>query len=206
LKVRFIKKTKRLKKALIKPYNWLSVSSRIKKRSVSISLLALVLALASCKSIEVYTYYDHETDFSSYQTYSFTAEAKQIPLDSAIRHHVLTATRRELSKRGYEEVESGPDLYVNLWGQRQTRLRANTYSNASGQTFSFDQSAGLVSSDIQDISYQQGSIWVEMIDHKNGKKVWHGVGVGFVEDKYTNAINMIKAVQKMFKREPFRKM
>jgi len=183
-----------------------SINFRISYSVLPLGFVWLALFLSSCKSLEVYTYYDQKTDFSSYQTYSFTAEAKQIPLDSAIRHHVLTATRRELNKRGYEEVESGPDLYVNLWGQQQTKLRANTYSNASGQTFSFDQSAGLISSDIQDISYRQGSIWVELIDHKNGKKVWHGVGVGFVEDKYTNAINMIKAVQKMFKREPFRKM
>ena len=103
-------------------------------------------------------------------------------------------------------MESGPDLYVNLWGKQQTRLRVNTYSNASGQTFSFDQAAGLVPSDMEATSYLQGSIWVELIDHKNGKKVWHGIGVGNVEDKHTNAINMIKAIQKMFKRYPFRKM
>ena len=165
-----------------------------------------VTLLLSCKSVDVYTYYDENADFSKYKTYAFTVEAQELPLDSAIKHHVLTATRRELNDRGFEETDTQPDLYIHIWGQRKTQTRVNSYTNAGGQTFSFDQSAGLIAADMEVSSYLQGSIWLELIDHKNGKEVWQGVGTGYIEDKYTNAINMIKAIQKMFKREPFKNM
>jgi hypothetical protein len=176
----------------------------------SLGLLALAALLAGCETQpQVRTITEPGANLASYHTYSFVPQpgtnrgGNVTPLTTFFE----TAITREMSARGYQQVDSGGDLLVNF--NARVTEKADIQSTP-GPTYGYGyygyRGGMYMGPEVQTVRYKVGTANIDIVDAKRRVVVWEGV----VERELTDDVMknpqpaVDSAVAKMFAQFPGR--
>jgi len=146
--------------------------------------IALVgLMLASCgTTVNVSSDYDRANNFSGYKTFSvYDLKTKEGQVSSLNAERIVKAIRAEMTKKGFTESSSNPDLQVNamtfLKDKQSVTANTNYYGYGGGYR-SYGYWGGGVggTTTYNTYNYKDGSLIIDIIDSKTNKMVWTGTG------------------------------
>ncbi|NGP52614.1 DUF4136 domain-containing protein [Thioalkalivibrio sp. XN8] len=186
-----------------------------KKTARAVALAAMLAFLAGCAAMapRVTTDYDRSVDFSQYRTFAFMDREERgvaRSYDSIADRRLMAAVSRELEARGYRQVEADPDLLVNFavatetveeivsvpspgwpapWGWR--------YYYYPWPAYNYDTYVD---------RYEQGTIFIDLVDAERRQLVWEGRAVQRVNSatREDPAGTLDATVSEIFAAYPFR--
>jgi hypothetical protein len=167
-------------------------------------LLFTLICLNSCSSIRVSSDFDKTAGFTTYKTYAFTADAKNLPLDDINKTRILNAVAAELAAKGFTASEK-PDVLIDV------RIKANKVQTATASTdnygagYRYRWGGGFSSTTINYDSYTEGTLFIDMIDAAKNQLVWQGRGTGTVNPDISaqkREQNINYAVKQIFVKYP----
>lgn len=146
-------------------------------------LLASILLLAACQSVEIDRDYDRTRDFGAYRSWAWKEPALQYRPDDPRLKSDLTEQRlrnaltQQLDQRGLRPAAPGAraDLLVQSWlivDDRQQQVSTNYGGYWGGSWGNYWGGPGLTETRTYD--YQVGTLQVDLYDSKDGKLVWRG--------------------------------
>jgi len=149
-------------------------------RFVRLSLLALAaLLLAGCETgPQVRSISEPGTNLSAYRTYSFAAQpgtnrgGNVTPLTTFFE----TAIAREMTTRGYQQVDSGGDLLVNF--NARVSEKADIQSTPGpmyGYGYYGYRGGMYMGPEVQTVRYKVGTANIDVVDAKRKVVVWEGI-------------------------------
>jgi hypothetical protein len=140
--------------------------------------------LLSCSSTKLFTSEDPGANFDTYVTYGFS---KQLGTDeegygTIVSEFLKAAASRELEARGYKPSPA-PDLLINFRVQTREQLRA-TQTPAPGfyGYRSYGTWNGYIGSQTTLSTYTEGTLNVDLIDHRRGQLIWEATMIGRISD------------------------
>lgn len=167
---------------------------------------AAIVFMASCSSIKVTSDYDRSAPFENYTTYAFTQEAMSIGLSELNRNRLISAVEAELGQKGFTKSET-PDVLIdmNLVSKTKQTATANTSGGYYGAGYRYGYGGGFSTTTINYDSYEEGTLFIDMIDVAKNQLVWQGRGTDTIDenasaDKREAKINY--AVQQIFSQYP----
>ena len=182
-----------------------------KDTCAGLSVLALaVLLLTGCETgPQVRSVTEPGANLSAYRTYSFVAQpgtnrgGNTTPLTTFFE----TAIAREMSARGYQQVDSGGDLLVNF-NARVTEKADIQSTPAPGPYYGYYGYRGgmYMGPELQTVRYKVGTANVDVVDAKRKVVVWEGIAEQeLTSDVMQNPEGAVSnAVAKMFAQFPGR--
>ncbi len=179
------------------------------------TLLLMALLISACSSgPTIKSDYDQSVDFSQYKTYGFFSPLGiEGPNYSTIYGSVFrNAISREMESRGYTQSDD-PDLLINVSARLddKTKVTTSTTPGYYGGYYGYrrgyyDPWAGYGYGTTTHVSqYTEGTVNVDVVDAREKRMIFEGVGIGRVKESRTNeqireAIN--KGVAEMFRGYP----
>lgn len=162
-----------------KSFNWVG--------AVFVSAVLLFFGCAGNAHIEK----DKYADFSKYHTYAWIdkpdgKENKKNSRKELAETNIRNAVNEQLTKNGWREVNSNPDVLVNyellveknqkqqqdpVYSQPYTRSYYNRYS---GRTITYYYPSQFMGYDSYTTTVKEGTITITMIDNRTDKTVWQG--------------------------------
>jgi hypothetical protein len=146
-----------------------------------ISIIVAVFASACAPSVKVSTDYDSSVNFSAYKTFSMY-EMKADNVNQLNQDRIEKYIRMEMSKRGYVENNTNPDLKVNavtVLKNRRGISASTTYAGYGGFYRPYRAWGVPVTgyTSVTTYDYKDGSLVIDVIDAKADKMVWTGSAV-----------------------------
>ncbi len=174
-------------------------------------MIALALCSAACTSgPQVRVDSDPSANLTSYKTFAFFEElaTDKSSYSTMITSRLKDATRRELERRGYEEVTQNPDLRVNF--NTNVENRTDVQSSPSASAGFYGYRAGMYGAwggypiDIHTTHYQQGTLVIDLVDAQKRQLVWQAIAQGRLSKKaLENPAESIDAlIAEMFEKYP----
>ncbi|MBV9725531.1 MAG: DUF4136 domain-containing protein [Gammaproteobacteria bacterium] len=176
-----------------------------------LGLLALAALLSSgCETgPQVRSVTEPGSNLSAYRTYSFAAQpgtnrgGNVTPLTTFFE----TAIAREMSARGYQQVDSGGDLLVNF--NARVNEKADIQSTPGpmyGYGYYGYRGGMYMGPEVQTVRYKVGTANIDVVDAKRKVVVWEGIAEReLTEDVMRNPQPAIDhTVAKMFTQFPGR--
>ncbi len=172
------------------------------------AVLAAGLLLGACAppKPELRTDYDRSTDFSGYHTYAYfnPVGTDKAGYSSLTTQYFKQAIDKQMAARGYQKVESNPDLLVNFMANavEKTDVRSTPSSSVTMGTGYYGYRGGMYAAvpiystpDVQTIRYKVGTANVDVVDARQKKLLWTAV----VEGKLTDEVmkNPQPAIEKV---------
>jgi len=158
----------------------------MKQLNLFFFLFIAALLFSSCSStMKIESDYDREADFGTYKTYHLirngdVATGYPQTFDPEKQQVLENAIIKEMETRGYKWAEDA-DLQVSYYVKVDNSTRYSTMSYATGSTFGVGYwgfaggyTYGIL--DIAAISAKEGSLLINIVDHKSNKLVWYGSG------------------------------
>lgn len=153
-------------------------------RSLAISMLLIVAGtLGACATINTGSYADEDTDFGSYQSYSWIDDSPYIEAASDVRVNALalsmieSSMQAQLEQRGYQFIEDreAADLLVAYTVGTRERIRMESYPvGYRGHWGWHDPHSHYYFRHVSAENYTHGTLGVDIFDNETGKPVWHG--------------------------------
>jgi hypothetical protein len=154
----------------------------IKSTRTGLSILLILLAACTTQpSPDRQSETAPDADFSSYSTYGW----QPLPADSAdqpirlLDARIRTAIRAEMSRRGYTEVDTDPDLRIAWETAADDRVRSSPFRIGIGLG-SFGSNVGgsvnVGSPAVQ--SYREGSLVIHVVNAAENRELWFGSVAG----------------------------
>lgn len=184
------------------------MGARVKR---SLLPIALALCIAACTSgPKVRVDADPSVNLSSYKTFAFFEElaTDKSSYSTMITSRLKDATRRELKRRGYEEVTQSPNLLVNFSTNVENRTDVQSTPSASGGFYAYRGGMygawGGYPTDIHTTHYQEGTLVIDLVDAEKRQLVWQAVAQGRLSKKaLENPTESIDAlIADMFEKYP----
>lgn len=177
------------------------------KRFLAIITLA---ALAACSSVKVSnTESAANTDFAKYKTFDFyklTASGDTSSKGFDERVAVLkSAITTELSKRGYQQASSNPDLLVNIGIQveEKTQTRETDWRTDGRYKYVGQRNYSWKSEEIVTGYYKEGTVTVHVVDAAKNSMVWKGTVKDVLPNKASKIGDVATAAMKaLFEKYP----
>ena len=147
--------------------------------------LILILIISSCTSVNVYSDYDKETDFTEYKTYAFYKKGiDKVEISDLDKKRILRAIERELKLKGLSPSEN-PDLLVNIF--TKSREKIDVYNNNYygwypwyyGYGYGFG-GPGYGFGYTNVTSSTEGTLFIDLIDASKKELSWQGIGIGLL--------------------------
>ncbi len=193
--------------------------NRITANMPAIAAALLIAAfLTGCASgPKIRSDFDHNADFSDYQTYNFYVDAgpESTNYQSLFSQYMVSAISKEMDDRGYEKSDD-PDLLVNFNAVLRDKTKVTTrsapvsYGGYYGYRRGYyDPWSGYSHSHATEThvsEYTEGTLNIDLVDAKNNKMVWEAVSVGRVREKTLRNIEqaVMEAVPRFFETYPYR--
>ena len=143
--------------------------------------------------------YDKSVDFSVYRTYGFPEETgtDRGGYSTLVTSYFKNAISTAMEARGYKYSEEHPDLLMNFF--MNTRDRTETRPDLFSGYGYYGYRAGIYSPwphyQERTITYQVGTINVDIVDAEKKQLVWEGVAEGRVsEEAMANPKVVVNAV------------
>lgn len=179
----------------------LELSKIIKLRTMAKIYTALAtfsfLLLFSCSSINVYSDYDKNADFSSFKTYAFYKKGiDRVEISDLDKRRILRAIERELNAKGMVPSDD-PDVLVNIF--TKSREKIDVYTNnyfgwypwyyGYGPGF-YGPGYGFGYTNVS--SSTEGTLFIDLIDARKKELAWQGIGTGILS--YSKSVEKKEAM------------
>jgi hypothetical protein len=166
--------------------------------------LALVVAMAAaCSSQKINHDYDHQADFSQYKTYQYT---KGSPVeDQLMDQRIVAAIEMEMGQKGFTKASSNPDVVVTYHASSKENKQyvTDNFGYGYGAGWRWGGYGGMGTSTTREITYEKGTLVVDMYDAKKKQLVWRGTGTDTVSDNPQKVVKLINdIVDKIFTNYP----
>jgi len=157
------------------------------------TLLAFLMAMASCSSVKVAVKMEGDTDFSQYKTYSFlgwqnnsgdllSAEDKAIMRDAFVK---------EFKRRGLERVDGNGDLLISLFIITSEETAFSGYNDYVGRSYvgynyypgGLGSPTGTSNNNYKTRSKMVGTLIMDVFDGQTKNSVWQAIANATVEKK-----------------------
>ncbi len=162
--------------------------------------------LVGCSSMSVQTDFSEDIDFSAFETFKYEESDKSLAASSPLAHQrVVAAIRQGMTGVGLTEVESNPDLLVAYYGATNEQLQfQTTYMGVGGRgRWGRRGSVGIATSSTRAVSYEQGTLVIDVWETEENQLVWRGVVTDTLSgnpDRNTDKIN--RGVARAFENFP----
>ncbi|RFM27301.1 DUF4136 domain-containing protein [Deminuibacter soli] len=153
------------------------------KRLLSIAFAALLVSVGCSPSLKVSSDYDKSADFSKYKTFSLYPQNDKTGAVSELnQNRINSAIKAEMTRKGYQEDASGPDVLVNVTAILKDRKSVSATTDYYGYGGYYRPYAwgggmgvtGYTSYNVQ--NYKDGSLIIDVVDANSKKLLWQGVG------------------------------
>jgi hypothetical protein len=153
----------------------------------------LIAGLAACESgPEIRADGDPSVNLTSYKTFGFfdRASTDKAGYGTILTTRLKDSTWKELEKRGYQHVDTNPQLVVNFNVNVQDKTKV-TSTPSSGVGY-YGYRAGMYGTwagypqDIQTVNYRQGTLAIDIVDAARKQVVWQGIAEGKVTKSMTD--------------------
>src|SRR6056300_1918619 len=95
----------------------------------NLAFLSIILLFISCSSIQGYSDFDSEVDFSVYKTYAFfKPQIDKVDISDLDKRRILKAIDNELSSKGLSKSET-PDILIGFTTHAKEKIYVNNISN-----------------------------------------------------------------------------
>jgi len=145
-------------------------------KAIRIISLFLLAVAASCSSIHVASDYDAMANFDQYKTFGFlTSSIEKVPISEFDKRRIMKSIETELTKKGMTKSET-PDLLVNFFTKENQVVNVSPYYYGGwGYGWGYGWGGTYVS------SYNEGELYIDLIDAKKKELIWQGQGSGYLE-------------------------
>ncbi len=170
-------------------------------------LAALTLAVAlgaACSSQKINHDYDHQADFSQFKTYKY---AKGTPVENQLMdQRIVSAIETEMGQEGFTKASGNPDVVVTYHAPSKEKKQYVTgnfgYGYGPGWGWG-GYGGGMGTSTTREITYEKGTLVVDMYDAKKKQLIWRGTGTDTVSDNPQKVAKLIAdIVDKIFRGYP----
>ncbi len=192
---------------MITPY-----TKYIMKRINFLPVIVLASFLFSgCSQVKIIVDYDKSTEFPNYKTYMFLPwrDINSELVNDFDKERFYSALENELNARGYTKVITDADLAVNILViiEKGTAYTGYTnYYNYGGWGYNYPFGMGYSTVRYDSYDYLNGTLLVDIFDHKQKKLIWQGAAIGEVKENARNRENKInKVVSRIFWEYPVQK-
>lgn len=155
----------------------------------TIGVLALLVMLGSCRSVEVVADYDKNIKFNNFKSFAFFKTGiDKANINDLDKRRILRAIETELLSKGFVKSET-PDLLISLF--TKSNQRVDIYNNnwgfggwggfgpgwgwggfGPGWGWGWNQPNASVST--------QGVLYIDLIDAHKKELIWQGKGTGYL--------------------------
>jgi hypothetical protein len=144
---------------------------------------ACIILICACSSITVKSDYDPDVDFSSYKTYHWMNFGKMNDDDLAknplLRERIITAVDEQLKKKNFILSESDEvDFVLIVYGLPQENVNMSEWGGGYRYDTDWDHKDGHV----DDRYNKRGTLVLDMVDKKDNKLIWRGLGTCILRD------------------------
>lgn len=156
----------------------------MKRLAKFLPVMALMLFLASCSSVQVAYDYDKKVDFDNYKSYAYLKEGiDKLKMNDLDKKRILNAIDQSLEGQGYNKVSTDPSFVINIYTKAEKQYDV-TSTNYYGGGFGYygwgwgpywGPSSTYVTTNIE------GTLYIDILDTKTKTLVWQGVGSGYVD-------------------------
>ncbi|WP_035670334.1 DUF4136 domain-containing protein [Flavobacterium sp. 83] len=151
-------------------------------KAIKLLPVLLLLVVASCSSVKVYSDFDKNVDFSQYKTYAFHRRGiDRVEVSELDKKRILHAIDNELSKKGMTKSET-PDLLINILTKERERVDVNQYNTGWGYGWGWGWNPYLWGGRSYVSTSTEGTLYIDLIDAKKKELVWEGEGVGYLTE------------------------
>jgi hypothetical protein len=184
----------------------------MKKQIMSWSgVLGVVLLLSSCAST-THIEKDDTVNFSKYNTFAWAGKEKEASAGELLEKNIHTAVHQELTKAGWREVKSRPDILIDydilveksvkelnnpVYSQPYSRLVYNPYTRRYASIYYPSQFLGY---DREQKPVREGTVTITMIDSKTDKTVWQGWTTDEVNSRNLTSKEIQSLIKSIFKK------
>jgi len=138
----------------------------------------LLLVLASCSSVRVYTDYDKQVDFSPYKTYAFHKNGiDKAELSDLDKKRILRAIDETMSAKGFTKSDN-PDLLISFFTKEREEVNVNQFNAGWGYGWGWGWNPFLWGGNTTVTRHTEGSLYIDIIDAKKKELIWQGEGEG----------------------------
>lgn len=170
-------------------------------KTLRLALPAALLLIAfstSALAQDVKTDYDHNVNFSQFQTYSWAKIKTEDPLWQS---RIQDAVDKALQKKGWQRVDSGGQVALTAVGATQNQQEYQTFYDNMGPGWRWGGFGTTATTTT--INYRVGTLVLDAYDTQTKQLIWRGTAMDTLSgnpDKNIQKLN--KAVEKMFSRFP----
>ena len=160
-------------------------------------LIAFATILTSCNSIRVSSDYNEEINFTEFKTYAFSKSGiDKVEINDIDKKRILRAIDVELYNKGYRKSSIEPDFLINFFTKTNKKIDYYPSSNYYGYAVPYGGMGHYASSwYLNSFSYNEGVLFIDIIDRNKNELVWQGIGKGYIyNDKPDNKNEKIKAM------------
>ena len=141
----------------------------------------LLLALAgACSSFEAASDYDPDFDFSGLRTYGWLEPAPDARPDDLAAGRITAAVDEALRAAGYEPRAADADFLVEYAVRLRDRVHVTERTTFHGRRYG---TWGASQADVYE--YQEGTLFLYVVDPTRDQLVWRGSATGVVRDDRT---------------------
>jgi hypothetical protein len=140
----------------------------------------LLLILASCSTVSVYSDYDKNVNFASYKTYAFFKPGiDKVEISDLDKRRILRAIDDQMQAKGFTKSEN-PDLLVNIFTKAREQVNVNQFSAGWGYGWGWGWNPYMMYGGNQTTvsTSTEGTLFIDLIDAKKKEMIWQGEGVG----------------------------
>ena len=160
-------------------------------------LIAFATILSSCNSIRVSSDYNEEINFTEFKTYAFSKSGiDKVEINDIDKKRILRAIDVELYNKGYRKSSIEPDFLINFFTKTNKKIDYYPSNNYYGYAVPYGGMGHYASSwYLNSFSYNEGVLFIDIIDRSKNELVWQGIGKGYIyNDKPDNKNEKIKAM------------
>lgn len=156
------------------------------KISKLLFLPMITLFIVSCSSVKVATDYDTKVNFNDYKTFAFYKTGiDKAPISDLDKRRIMRAVEAELVAKGMTK-SSNPDILISLFTKSRERININDVNYGWGWGYGWGWNPWMWggANRLNVNQYTEGTLFLDIIDAKDKKLVWQGIGTGAL--KITN--------------------
>jgi ribosomal protein L3 len=170
-------------------------------------IVSLLVILSACSSLKVTYDYDKQADFSTYKTYAYSEDSKNLPVNDLNRNRIMSAVDNEMAAKGFTKSDN-PDVWVDMHLKAEEKVDATATTTGPGYRGYYGRygyGGGFSTTSINYNEYVVGTLFVNLVDTSTEKVVWQGRATKTLDENASaekRDKNINYAVQQIFSKYP----
>ena len=152
------------------------------KRIYPLLILLMIVYLAGCAPMPVKVNAEKSYDIATKKSYFIIPNTQdelfKLPLEKTVIDRIITETiDLQLGSKGYEKLSDSPDMLISYYLVSNTKTDVfvlNKYYGVLGYRLPPGRSSTRDSLRIQEASYEEGILIIDVIDSATSTRVWQG--------------------------------